>query len=140
MAPNNRRNPDRTDIDGHFGWDVFPGYYRVRATRKGCRGSARTKGLPVPPPVFNLRLKLRCPGLHRAKTRTRVVRVRRRGPDTVVKVRVRARHAPVGLVTVAGVNGFLRHGRTTVVLPAHRKHVVARYAGNARWAPSRGRG
>ena len=39
MAPNNRRNPDQTDIDGHFGWDVFPGYYRVKASRKGCRGS-----------------------------------------------------------------------------------------------------
>ena len=74
MSVTNRRNPDSTDIDGHFGWDVFPGYYRVRATHKSCKGTALTKSFPVPPPVTNLRLVLDCPHLKRAATKTRVLK------------------------------------------------------------------
>lgn len=68
MAPVNRHNPDRTDKSGHFGWDVVSGYYRVRATKTSCtdprkrkRKFAQTKSLQVPPPVFNLDMRLRCP-------------------------------------------------------------------------------
>ena len=149
MAPNNRRNPDATDIDGHFGWDVFPGYYRVRATRKGCRGSDTSKGLPVPPPVTNLRLTLSCPNLRRAATHARIVSVKRRGPSTVATVQVSSRRKPTGLITLSApglgsVRGFVdvKHPRATLVLAGHlRKHarLVARYAGNARWLPSSAR-
>ncbi|MGH2871788.1 MAG: hypothetical protein ACRDL5_04930, partial [Solirubrobacteraceae bacterium] len=36
MSPGNRRNPDRTNALGLFGWDVVPGYYRVTASKSGC--------------------------------------------------------------------------------------------------------
>jgi hypothetical protein len=66
MSPSNRRNPDLTDANGHFGWDVIAGYYVVRAERAGCRGPdgapfTTTEVLPVPPPVFDLDLRLDCP-------------------------------------------------------------------------------
>ena len=148
MAPNNRRNPDATDIDGHFGWDVFPGYYRVKATRKGCHGGDTSRGLPVPPPVTNLRLTLACPNLHRTATRTRILSVHRRGPSTVVTVQVSSQGKPTGAITLSapglhGARGFVdaRRPRATLVLAGHprkRGRLVARYAGNARWAPSRG--
>jgi hypothetical protein len=149
MAPNNRRNPDATDLDGHFGWDVFPGYYRVTASRKGCHGSDTSKGLPVPPPVTNLRLTLSCPNLRRAATRTRILSVRRRGPSTVVTVQVSSRRTPTGAITLKApglpsVRGFVdpRHPRATLVLAGHlrkRARLTAGYTGNARWSPSRAR-
>jgi CSLREA domain-containing protein len=67
MAPNNRVNPDRTDANGHFGWDVIPGFYAVQAEKKGCtapRGGGsfvQTKVLEIPPPVTDLDLRLDCP-------------------------------------------------------------------------------
>lgn len=146
MSAHNRRNPDHTDLDGHFGWDVFPGFYRVRATRPGCRGTAVTRARPVPPPVTDLLLALRCPGLRRAATRTRVVSAHRRGPGTVVTLRTTAGHRRVtGLVrlTIAGrARGFAfltAHGRATVTIAGHpRGRITARYAGNARFGPSGG--
>jgi len=137
MSADNRRNPDRTDIDGHFGWDVYPGYYRVRASRAGCTGEALTKALPVPPPVTDLLLKLRCAGLKRAATHTTA---RVKGRSLVVRTRAAGRD-PVGLVNVrAGKQrafGFLVRGRVTIALPAKpRGKIEVRYAGNARWAPS----
>jgi YVTN family beta-propeller protein len=146
MSADNRRNPDHSDINGHFGWDVFPGYYRVRATRPGCHGTAVTKARPVPPPVTDLLLKLRCPGLKRSATSTRVVATHRRGPSTVVTLRTRAGHRRVtGLVrlTIAGKTrgfGFLdAHGQAKVTVAGHpHGRIAARYAGNARFAPSAG--
>jgi hypothetical protein len=67
MAPNNRVNPDRSDASGHFGWDVIPGFYTVRAEKKGCKAPggagafAETKVLEIPPPVFDLDIRLDCP-------------------------------------------------------------------------------
>jgi hypothetical protein len=67
MSPNNRVNPDRTDAGGHFGWDVIPGYYTVQAEKKGCKvpGSSRsfaeTRVMEIPPPVFDLDIRLDCP-------------------------------------------------------------------------------
>lgn len=68
MAPQNRRNPDRTDALGHFGWDVLSGYYKVRATHKGCSSPSNrrqkfvdTRIYEIPPPVTDIDLRLRCP-------------------------------------------------------------------------------
>jgi YVTN family beta-propeller protein len=143
MTVANRKNPDSTDIDGHFGWDVFPGYYRVRATRTGCKGSALTKALPVPPPVTNLRLVLNCPKLKRTATKTRVLKVRKSGPGSIVTLQVRAgAKAAIGLVNVSAGKArsfaFLdKRGRARVILPAHAGRVTVRYPGNARFSPSR---
>ena len=88
MSASNRRNPDFTDLNGHFGWDVFPGFYRVAATHRGCRGTVLSPSSPVPPPVTDLRLRLNCPGLHRARTLTRILSAKLRGPETILALRV----------------------------------------------------
>ena len=59
MSPGNRTNPDRTDGNGHFGWDVVPGFYRVRASATGC-STNETAALQIPPPVTNIDLRLTC--------------------------------------------------------------------------------
>ncbi len=68
MSPTNRRNPDYTDASGAFGWDVKPGYYKVRAEASACHAPGdpltpyvETEALPVPPPVYDLDLRLECP-------------------------------------------------------------------------------
>lgn len=73
MSPQNRTNPDTTDVDGHFGWDVIAGYYQVRASMAGCvsaadpseqvvtwRSYAETAVLEIPPPVLDIDLRLDC--------------------------------------------------------------------------------
>jgi hypothetical protein len=78
MSPANRRNPDFTSLLGAFGWDTLPGFYQVRATKPGCRPAhgrgtaALTSLFPVPPPVSNLVLTLRCRHLERTATRTQL--------------------------------------------------------------------
>jgi len=67
MSPLNRTNPDVTDTQGRFRWDVIAGYYKVRAERAGCLSLsgapyAESEVLPVPP-VTDLDLRLDCPGL-----------------------------------------------------------------------------
>jgi uncharacterized repeat protein (TIGR01451 family) len=59
MSPGNRRNPDLTDEDGHFGWDVLAGVYRVRAEKDGCSAS-ETGPLMIPPPATDVVLRLDC--------------------------------------------------------------------------------
>jgi hypothetical protein len=59
MSPGNRVNPDDTDEDGHFGWDVVPGFYRVDAFADGCT-SSHTDVLEIPPPVTDLEIVLQC--------------------------------------------------------------------------------
>jgi hypothetical protein len=66
MSPGNQTNPDLTGATGHFGWDVLPGFYKVRAGKAGCTdpggGSfVETPVLTIPPPVTDLRLVLSCP-------------------------------------------------------------------------------
>ena len=68
MSPSNRTNPDLTDAVGHFGWDVFAGFYVVRAKKSGCaspddpaRSFVETEVLEIPPPVTDLVLVLKCP-------------------------------------------------------------------------------
>lgn len=69
MSPSNRTNPDMTDAEGFFHWDVIAGYYKVRAQKQGCHapGNAaqafvETSVLTIPPPALNLELTLECPG------------------------------------------------------------------------------
>jgi hypothetical protein len=67
MSPANRTNPDMTDSTGHFGWDVVAGYYFVTASKFGCTDPldstdviVETAILTIPPPVFDLDLRLDC--------------------------------------------------------------------------------
>jgi YVTN family beta-propeller protein len=67
MSPFNRRNPDRSDTSGRFGWDVLTGFYVVRAEKDGCtsedglRPFVETPILAIPPAVIDLDLRLFCP-------------------------------------------------------------------------------
>ncbi len=65
MSPMNRRNPDVSEADGHFGWDVIAGFYKVRAEKSGCHGPGgaafvESEVLTVPPPKLDLDLRLDC--------------------------------------------------------------------------------
>jgi hypothetical protein len=67
MSPSNRKNPDTTRREGRFGWDVIPGYYKVRASKGGCtkpgdptQPYVDTNIMEIPPPVFDLVLQLDC--------------------------------------------------------------------------------
>ncbi len=67
MSLANRANPSTTDSVGHFGWDVMPGYYRVRASYPGCVSPtdpsltySETHVMVVPPPVTDLDIRLDC--------------------------------------------------------------------------------
>lgn len=67
MSPKNRTNPDLTDSDGHFGWDVLAGFYKVRAEKVGCtaphdpsQGYVESAVYPIPPPVIDVDLRLAC--------------------------------------------------------------------------------
>ncbi len=65
MSPANRRNPDTTDTEGQFHWDVIGGFYKVRAEKAGCFAPGNPSQLfvesavlMIPPPVTNLDLRL----------------------------------------------------------------------------------
>ncbi len=67
MSPGNRVNPDTTTAEGHFGWDVVAGYYKVQATKAGCvsaadhaNPTATSSVLQIPPPATNLVVTLFC--------------------------------------------------------------------------------
>jgi hypothetical protein len=60
MSPSNRANPDTTDADGKFGWDVIAGFYKVQATAPGC-DPGETAVLSIPPPALDLEIALDCP-------------------------------------------------------------------------------
>jgi hypothetical protein len=69
MSPSNRANPDLTDEDGRFGWDVIAGFYVVQAQAQGCHAPGddsqawvETEVLTIPPPRLDLELVLECPG------------------------------------------------------------------------------
>jgi len=69
MSPSNRTNPDLTDAEGYYRWDVIAGYYKVRVEKAGCHapGNAgqsfvESDVLPVPPPQFDVDLQLECAG------------------------------------------------------------------------------
>jgi secreted trypsin-like serine protease len=65
MSPANQSNPDETNANGGFGWDVVPGFYKVRAEKAGCTGPggasfAESEVLTIPPPVTDMVLHLDC--------------------------------------------------------------------------------
>ncbi|MEI9942477.1 MAG: nidogen-like domain-containing protein [Pseudomonadota bacterium] len=65
MSPMNRNDPDLTDANGHFGWDVITGFYKVRAQAAGCTsptGGAFVESdvLGIPPAISDLDLRLNC--------------------------------------------------------------------------------
>lgn len=67
MSPMNRVNPDLSEADGHFGWDVIAGFYKVRVSKAGCHApgapgslAIETGVMTIPPPVTNLDLRLQC--------------------------------------------------------------------------------
>jgi Ca2+-binding RTX toxin-like protein len=67
MSPANRHNPDTSDSDGHFGWDVIAGFYKVRVAKSGCHAAgdpttayAESDVLTIPPAVTDLALTLDC--------------------------------------------------------------------------------
>lgn len=47
MAPSNRNNPDRTNANGQYGWDVIPGFYYLQASAPGytCNAAGLSRGL-----------------------------------------------------------------------------------------------
>ena len=66
MSPSNR-DSDTTDAAGRFGWDVFAGYYIVRAEKSGCVDPddgiipyAQSPVLTIPPADTGVDLVLRC--------------------------------------------------------------------------------
>jgi len=70
MSPSNRDNPDTTNANGEFGWDVVAGFYKVRAEKAGCfsptdpaQTFVESAVLTIPPPVTNLELILKCSSL-----------------------------------------------------------------------------
>ncbi|MEX0786437.1 MAG: nidogen-like domain-containing protein [Dehalococcoidia bacterium] len=69
MSPSNRTNPDITDAEGFFRWDVVAGYYVVRAQKAGCvspddagQPYQETEVLQIPPPALDLIIYLNCGG------------------------------------------------------------------------------
>ncbi len=67
MSPMNRSNPSLSDANGHFGWDVVAGYYKVRASKAGCVSPddpgldyVESPVLTIPPAVMDLDLRLDC--------------------------------------------------------------------------------
>jgi hypothetical protein len=67
MSPANRANPSLTDPNGHFGWDVIAGFYKVRAEKAGCvapgnplQTYVESALLIIPPPMTDLDLRLDC--------------------------------------------------------------------------------
>jgi hypothetical protein len=156
MSPANRRNPDRTDIDGHFGWDVIAGFYRVQATHRGCKSArghgrrAQTPILAIPPPALDLRLTLSCPRLHRKATKIRLTAKKVAVSQVILIVKLtggRGRRHPTGIVkfSIRGRRAIkvplVRRDRiVSTTVPRMRRHtrIIVTYQGNALFAPSRG--
>lgn len=115
MSPSNRRNPDASEDDGHFGWDVIAGFYKVRAQKAGCHAPGagdpvvETAVMTIPPPVTNLDIRLQCdppaapasPSAPRARPRVSL----RLPPGVVIRVgkdgRIEAKSATVDCPAVA---------------------------------------
>jgi hypothetical protein len=160
MSAGNRRNPDHTTVLGIFGWDTIAGDYRVEASHPGCTAAGPTAATDrkakrhkssttvesrvyvVPPPVDNIVLKLKCPGLKRTATHVHLTFKAIHGTMIAVTATVNGK-APAGGVTfsgpgVSGVSvalGTHTHQATFVVTRAHQR-ITARYLGDAHNAPS----
>lgn len=149
MSPSNRRNPDRTDSLGTFGWDTLPGFYRVTASHSGCTppsgGAAFETGVyRVPPPVSNIVIKLRCPHLKRPKSHMSLHFSSSRAGIAFVTATVHGRH-PTGILTFAAAGlkaaiALAGKGGTPFVLPPGTRKVKVSYLGDANNAPSSAHG
>lgn len=62
MSPSNRNNPDTTNADGYFRWDVVSGWYKVTVEKEGCTPFT-SPAMSVPPERIDLLLKLSCSGI-----------------------------------------------------------------------------
>ncbi len=151
MSPANRKNPSLTDVDGLFDWDVLPGYYEITASDGHCRAPVSTKVFGVPPPVTNIKLRLRCKAIRRRPTRTALkATVVTAGHAAVLVASVSARNGPkpTGIVTfkdgskvVASAPIDAKTGRAVAsetISGAHHRF-SATYAGDAVDAPSSAR-
>ncbi|MCA1711296.1 MAG: carboxypeptidase regulatory-like domain-containing protein [Actinobacteria bacterium] len=97
MDPGNRTNPDTTDSAGHFGWNVIAGYYKVRATKSGCRSATdrttsfvESRVYEIPPAVTNVELVLDCGPIQ--PTYVSVV------PERLLDTRAGTSASPIGYV------------------------------------------
>lgn len=59
MDPSNTHNPSTTDSQGHYGWNVQPGFYEVQATAPNCN-TVTSQVYDIPPAVTNADLQLTC--------------------------------------------------------------------------------
>jgi hypothetical protein len=118
-------NPQRTDPEGHYGWLVVPGLYRVTASHPGCK-TATSRTVKIPPAVTDLTVSLRCPHLRRTRSHLSLRLPGRitAGSGGTIQVRVRSHGTPDGPVTVAlGGARFtapLEHGRALIGVPGLR--------------------
>jgi hypothetical protein len=152
MSPANRVNPSTTDAEGHFGWDVLAGYYKVAASDGAAGCDTQESGvLTIPPPVEDLSLTLEC--AKEPTLDTAAVELSSSAPTsdygspvtfTATVSRVGAGGTPSGSVafydgTTRIGEGILLHGRaaltlSTLAVGAH--DVTAAYAGDATDKPA----
>jgi len=141
-------NPQLTARDGAFGWDVAPGYWRLRVTAFGFR-PLRSKVYKIPPEVTGLELRLRRDAPQQARlldpfagragkvrlgsrsARTRVAGLRLklvRGKVRRIDVRSKAYRTAVGVRLGSPVLAF-KKAYASQVTPADRRatKVLTRY-------------
>jgi hypothetical protein len=166
MSPANRINPSSTTLLGSFGWDVFPGYYRVEAHRRGCTAAkgtgttALSSRLTVPPAALGLTLRLGCPKLKRVRTRLSLTVRHATGSPLELTLSVRLRSlAKDGAAAKAsarvGVVSFRSGGRllgeipldpktgtalVNLLRPTKQGAVTASFAGNGLLDPAKAKG
>jgi hypothetical protein len=142
MSPMNRANPDLSGADGHFGWDVIAGYYKVRAEKSGCHapgdpGQAfvETEVQTIPPPVTNLDIRLDCSPLltERPGARLRPSLGLSRGGKVRVK---KSGFFKVGSATIEcpAASALSCTAQVTVTGPPPKRKKVKRKGGSARAA------
>jgi len=65
MSDDNINNPDETDENGAYRWDVVPGWYKVRVKKDGCGPAVESAAVQIVEggsPVTDLDLILDCGG------------------------------------------------------------------------------
>lgn len=117
MSPSNRVNPDLSEGDGHFGWDVIAGFYKVRAGKPGCHAPGsdnpivETAVMTIPPPVTNLDIRLQCDPPAEPPAKPSAPPASR--PRPVVALRL-----PASVTLKVGKDGRLAFASATVDCPA----------------------
>ncbi|MFA6576245.1 MAG: carboxypeptidase-like regulatory domain-containing protein, partial [Nocardioides sp.] len=131
MSPSNRTNPDVTNADGYFRWDVTAGWYKVEVDASGC-DSATTAAMQVPPEKIDLVVKVNCPTAA--------------APTPTAAPRVTGAAKVGGTITAAGttwpsplVEASLVLARDGIALSGPRYTLTARDVGKVFTAVSTGR-